>query len=336
MIPGAPAQARWIRAEPRRFLPTSSLDRLLHAAFGPNRVLTVQPLTGGFRNANFKIQLDGRPTPFVLRIYEHDPSLCQKEIDLLRLVAASVPVPEVFHAEPREHDGHPPFTVMQFVEGITLHELVRTGDHEAIAQAASSAGEVLAAIGRYTFPNSGWLAPGPTVTAPLLEGPAPCPRFVDLCLAAPNLQTRLPADVRDRVHNLAWSQSRQFAELDTHRSLVHCDFGKRNLLVRREHGRWSVVSVLDWEFAVSASPLIDLGHFLRYERSSQPRLEPYFSEGYVRAGGTLPQDWRRLARLMDLTALVESLTHEALPDDVVAELQELIRATAEDREPRFA
>jgi aminoglycoside phosphotransferase (APT) family kinase protein len=336
MIPGAPLQARWIRAEPRKFLPTPSLDRLLHGAFGPCRVLSVHPLSGGFRNANFKIQLDGRPSPLVLRIYEHDPSLCQKEIDLLRLVAASVPVPQVLHAESREHHGLPPFAVMQFIEGITFHDLVRTRDPNAIAQAASSAGETLAAIGRFTFPNSGWLAPGPTVTAPLLEGPDPCPRFVDLCLDSPNLQARLPTNVRDRVHTLVWSQAVQFAALDTQRSLVHADFGKRNLLVRCEQGRWSVVSVLDWEFAVAASPLIDLGHLLRYERASQPCLEPHFSAGYVRAGGTLPQDWRRLGRLLDLTALVESLTHEVLPDDVVAELRELVRATTEDREAHFA
>jgi aminoglycoside phosphotransferase (APT) family kinase protein len=32
--------------------------------------------------------------------------------------------------------------------------------------------------------------------------------------------------------------------------LVHGDFGKRNLLVRNILGRWRVVAVLDWEFAV--------------------------------------------------------------------------------------
>ena len=34
----------------------------------------------------------------------------------------------------------------------------------------------------------------------------------------------------------------------------------------RRAGRWAVAAVLDWEFAVSGSPLADVGHFLRYER----------------------------------------------------------------------
>ena len=98
-------------------------------------------------------------------------------------------------------------------------------------------------------------------------------------------------------------------------------------------GRWTVAAVLDWEFAVSSSPLADLGSFLRYERAARPVAEPHFFAGYVRAGGRLPHNWRRLARLVDLAALCESLTHDQLPDAVIQELVELVRATIEDRDP---
>jgi len=50
----------------------------------PNRGMEeVQPLTGGLRNGNFKIRLSPAQELIVLRVYEHDPSLCQKEIDLI-------------------------------------------------------------------------------------------------------------------------------------------------------------------------------------------------------------------------------------------------------------
>jgi hypothetical protein len=75
----------------------------------------------------------------------------------------------------------------RYVEGVTLRELVRISDAGAIEQAAFSAGETLANIGQCTFPKSGWLSAGPSVTAPLLEGVDANPRFVDLC--------QLPADV---------------------------------------------------------------------------------------------------------------------------------------------
>ncbi len=111
--------------------------------------------------------------------------------------------------------------------------------------------------------------------------------------------------------------------------------GKRNLLVRKVGEKWTVAAVLDWEFAVAGSPLVDVGHFLRYETFSRPRVEPHFSNGYVEAGGRLGEGWRRLARVIDLVALCESLTHDALPDPVVAELSELVTATIEDRDPEF-
>jgi fructokinase len=320
-----------MRAEPRRSLPAPVLDRIVHTAFPGCRVLASEPLGDGKRNANFKLRLDHAPEPVVLRIYEHDASLCQKEIDLMRLAGSSVPVPEVIYAEPHACGDLPPYRFTRWIEGITFKQLKRSGDAEAIAEAAHAAGETLAAIGRFQFPKPGWLAPGPTVGAPLLEGADPTPRFIDLCLAAQNLQRRLPAELRDGTHALIWSWAPRLAVLDAETSLVHGDFNKRNLLVRLAGGRWSVAAVLDWEFAVSSSPLADLGSFLRYERPARPVAEPHFSAGYMRAGGRLPHHWRRLARLLNLVALCESLTHDDLPDDVVPELVELVRATIEER-----
>jgi len=291
---------------------------------------------GGMRNANFKLQLDSVSEPIILRIYEHDASLCQKEIDLIRLIGSSVPAPQVIHAEPLGWEDVPPFTLSRYIEGISYRELSRSNDRDGIAQASYSAGEILARIGRIEFPKPGWLAPGLSVTTTLLEGTEPVPRFVDLCLASPKLQRRMQEDLRRRTSALVWSWSPQLSSLDSESCLVHGDFGKQNLLVRHVQKRWIVAAVLDWEFAISGSPLADVGHFLRYERVARPRAEPHFSKGFAQAGGQLPQNWRQLARLLDLAALCESLTHDQLPTDVEVELVELVRAAVEDRDPQFA
>lgn len=336
MIPGARDEARWFRSEPRRTLHTSVLDRIVQAAFPRRRVLEIQPLLDGLRNANFKLRIDAKPEWIILRLYEHDASLCRKEIDVMRLVGRSVPTPEILHAEPQGLDEIPPFIVMRYVEGVSFHQLKRGGDREALAQAAYVAGETLAAIGRFAFPGAGWLGPGLAVAAPLLDGADPLPRFVDRCLTSTNLHRRVPAGVRDSIQALMWSRAGQLATLGNEARLVHGDFNRRNLVLRCEAGRWSVAAVLDWEFAVSGSPLADLGNFLRYERASQPLAEPHFSAGYLHAGGALPENWRNLARLIGLTSMCESLTRDELPDDVVSELVELARAVVERRDPQFA
>jgi aminoglycoside phosphotransferase (APT) family kinase protein len=146
VISGAPEQGRWMRAEPRRSLSAQVLQRIAGAALPGCRVLASEPLGDGLRNANFKLHLGPAREPVVLRIYEHHASLCQKEIDLMRLVGGSVPVPEIIHAEPRRWEDLPPFTMTRSVEGISFRDLKRSGDREGIAQAAQAAGETLAAI----------------------------------------------------------------------------------------------------------------------------------------------------------------------------------------------
>ena len=154
MAPDAPREARWVRSEPRRVIPAEEAERMVRLAFPRGRIVHVQPLAGGLRNANFKLTLDSTPGPIVLRVYEHDASLCRKEADLMRLVGGSVPVPEVIHAEPAG-EGLRPFMLQCYVEGPTLRELVGSARSEEVAEAARSAGETLAAIGLVTFANPG-------------------------------------------------------------------------------------------------------------------------------------------------------------------------------------
>jgi hypothetical protein len=158
---------------------------------------------------------------------------------------------------------------------------------------------------------------------------------VDLCLASGTLQQRLEPALCEGVHAAMWSALPELALCEEQTSLVHGDFGKRNVLVRQVKGRWAVAAVLDWEFAVSGTPLGDLANFLRYERTARPVAEPLFSNGYLQAGGALPAGWRGLSRIVDLVALCDMLTRESLPDDVTAELSELVRATVEHRDPTF-
>jgi aminoglycoside phosphotransferase (APT) family kinase protein len=327
---GTPKEARWVRPTPRRDVDRSVVDTMIRRAFPSATIANIESLDG-LRNANFKVFVDSRAV--VLRIYEHDRSLCRKELDLLNLIGSRVPVPQVLYAEP---DASRPFAILDFVEGCTFQHVKRTCSTEEIGQAAYAVGQTLAALGTVTFPRSGWIGPGASVTRPLLEGPDPEARFVDLCLESENLRHHMDHALIEIVHAMAWRHAEAFRAHSGERRLVHGDFGKRNMLMRKAAERWTVAALIDWEFAVSASPLIDVGHFLRYERAARPRLEPHFSQGFVDGGGRLPRNWRSIARALDAMALCESLTHADLPPAFALEIIELIRATAEDRDPVLA
>jgi hypothetical protein len=57
------------------------------------------------------------------------------------------------------------------------------------------------------------------------------------------------------------------------------------------------------------------------------RVEPHFSAAFREHGGVLPENWRGLARALDLTALLEFLTRPGLPAEFMHEIRELMLAT---------
>jgi aminoglycoside phosphotransferase (APT) family kinase protein len=303
------------------------IPRILERAFPGRPLRSIEAITGGVINGMYRIQIEGIDEPFVLRIYIRDPAACRKEVDLHRLVAHRVPVPEILYAATTEAEDIPPHAVMRWQNGLTFRQLKERRDPREIAEAACSIGETLARIGSFEFDRPGRIDPGLIIGPPLLPGGQGAANFVESCLSSPETQRRLDAAQRDRMREHMRNWTPRLALLAGEHRLVHSDFGGPNLLVDQVDGHWRVTGVLDWEFAFSGPPLVDVGHMVRYEQFSQPLVEPHFSEGFRAGGGTLPDDWFGLARAVDLMALCEFLTRPQLPDSILPELLELIAAT---------
>lgn len=309
------------------------IPRLVAKAFPHSLILNFTKLTGGLINSNFRIRLDSTEQPLVLRIYQRDSEAYAREVGLLQLVRRTVPVPQVLYAETDAREVGRPFAILSYIDGISFRELKRRGNTEATQHAAYEIGKVLAAIGHYSSDHARALGIPFAVTETFIQGPDPVPRFLERCLSSSILQARVEDESRTRLRDFIWSWAPRLATVENEQRLVHCDFGSRNILLRAREANapsCEVAGIIDWEFAFFGSPLIDIGHFLRYERPEEPLREPHFSRGYLEGGGTLPTNWRELARVLDLTALVELLTRPELPNEIVAELLGLIRDTLQN------
>jgi aminoglycoside phosphotransferase (APT) family kinase protein len=84
----------------------------------------------------------------------------------------------------------------------------------------------------------------------------------------------------------------------------------KNILIRQIGSVWKVAGVLDWEFAFAGSPLVDIGNFLRFEDELPPGFSASFIKGYLSSSIDLPDNWREVARLLDLAAMVNFLDSE--------------------------
>lgn len=301
-------KANWERDEAPTLLSRAEIMRLLDPWLNGRQVLEAELLTGGLMNRNFLLRLDARPAVCVLRIYDRDPVACTREIAVLGMVGREIPVPRVLYAdETGEHGLH--LAVLSFVDGVSMFALRSMVDAAALAEASYEAGRVLARLRDF---------PGPPTSHETVSG------LIERFAATPAFEQRVPPALRDSMRTLVDAWQPRLEDAGRHSSLVHGDFNSRNVFVAPSGERWRVTGVLDWEFALNASPYVDIGNFLRYERPERARYEPHFTRGLRDGGVTLEDDWLVLARLFDLPALCELLSRPRVPAAVVAEVIELI------------
>jgi aminoglycoside phosphotransferase (APT) family kinase protein len=253
------------------------------------RISRATSLTGGYRNDNLLLEGDGGR--WVLRSYR-GPGRADVEAALVAKVADLVPVPRVLAIDP---EG--PSLLLEFVAGTPVDRLLPTltgPDAEAVGAAA---GRALAALGTVRFPGPGFFSDGSLRPVP---EPASLAEFADHCLERIDAGWGLTPDDQDALRGVAQAWSPLADAVSAEACLVHADFNPKNLLAERTEDGWKV-TVLDWEFAFSGSPLTDLGNVLRFGETA-------FTRGVVSGYGPLPERWRETARALDLFALAEFLT----------------------------
>ncbi len=314
----------WARVGPFVELTEAELARRVRAAFPDATLLAVEQLPGGLRNSNYRLTLGGAPSPVVLRLYTADPRACIREAGVLAAVAGRVPAPRVWHSEPA---AERPFALLEWLEGEPLDRVLSGCDGATAVSLAAACGKALAAIHEVHFPAPGFLGADLHVVDPMpdwawavlstLEGPA---------------GERLGRELADRVCGAVESAGAAMKPVWSQAVLVHADYKPWNLLARIGGGpgpaRARLTGIVDWEFACAGSRLIDFAIFLRDEDSRPAGYGDAFVAGYLAAGGVLPDDWRRLARLVDVLNLLQMLQNRPAADlPSMVKLRDLISAT---------
>ncbi|GAA2689724.1 phosphotransferase family protein [Actinoplanes palleronii] len=276
-------------------------DWVENTALPGHRVTTKRELTGGYSNHNVAFTTDTGDT-YVLRRYLGDDAGAV-EAALARRLAGVVPVPEVIAI------GHGAL-VSRFLPGRPLSEVLAEAETDAdttvVADLGRSTGETLARIGTVSFAAPGFFADGTlTPGPPGIEPASGLDAFVDKCLAEGNAAGHLTDAEQHALRTYAARATPLLTAVHGSRRLVHSDFNPKNLLALEVDGRWRISAVLDWEFAFSGPPLVDVGNMLRDPRP--PGFAEAFLEGFRAQGGDLPPGWRARSRALDVYALAAFL-----------------------------
>lgn len=303
------------------------LTSLLQPVFPGRKVLTAELLTEGHCNTNYKIRVSDLNDAFVLRIYARNREALQKDWDIFNLVQEDVPIAELLFADLHGTHYDTPYAIMKWVDGILLSDVMATGNADDIVACAYDLGAVLARIGSYTFPQAGFFGPGLSIAQAFDDGPDSYLSGIEQYLSQERVQQRLGKEQLKQLERFVSDNAAYLTETIGAPSLVHADFKGINVLVRRHSTRWNVAAVLDWEFAFAGTSLFDIGNMLRYEYLYPPAFETEFIRGFLDHGGILPDNWKKLIKLLDLLNLCEFLNTKEPHPAMIDEVKSLIAST---------
>jgi aminoglycoside phosphotransferase (APT) family kinase protein len=298
-----------------------AISGLLQPAFPGARAVRAAPVEGGFGNTVYRVEVEGFTGAVALRLCQRDPDASEREVHLWRLLGGAVPMPEVFFGSATGGPGGMAYNLSAWVDAEPSDAALRR-DADA-ATVAYELGAALAGLSAFSFPRAGFFGRDLTVAHPfeggMVEGYL---AHLENCLLRGTAGELLGGGLARRAWAFAVESAPALETIRDARSLVHSDYRPANILVRPGDAGWTVAAVIDWDFAHAGSPLGDVATMLR---NLPERLEEPFLRGFVEHGGVLPDNWRRITRVLGLVTLADILNGSSGRPNAIADLAAQIR-----------
>jgi len=316
---------------PRLELSRRELEHLVEPAFPGATVSEHSVLTTGLANTNIRFRLQGVEPTYVLRLHTREPKGAAREQELMSYLASNprgaIPVAPLIYSDPAPQRGKHPYSIWGFVEGTLLQHLFKTLTDSELVDIAETCGRVAAAFTTHRFPSCGEFGPKLTIVEEYGAPSQFVPEIIHQGLFGGLAGTRLGRPLRDALWASVERAAPLLREVDGRYTLVHADYKRSNLLLRRSERSWAVAAVLDWEFAFAGPPLVDVGLFLRAGEALPAGFREAFATGYRIVGRDLPSEWLRLSRLLDVVSQITFLNDPRDRPRVVAETTKVVEET---------
>jgi aminoglycoside phosphotransferase (APT) family kinase protein len=321
-------RANWRRTGGAGDLDRAGVARLVQAGLPAARVTGHHKALGGQSNTNIVVELAGPPARVVLRLYQRDPRQPRKEKALDELLAKrGAPSARILHVADDNPVNGLPYAIFEWIDGHRLETVMLDMRRDHFAELAGPIGVALAAIHGIAFAHTGFFGDDLGVAEAVDLGGAGLVAHLRRRLHAGPGGARLGQKLTAQLLHFAEQEGSQLEDWLGRPCLTHADFNPSNILVRRTNsGAWTVAAVIDWEFAFAGSPAFDFGNLLRPPLGDAPGFADAVAKSYAAAGGRLPADWLRIARIADLYAWADFLARPDPSHAVVAEARRRIEA----------
>lgn len=290
----------WEKTESQHKLSDDIIKDMVRSSIN-DEVESYDIVSGGCANLNIKIKLRNKGASLLLRIYLRDKEAAYREQKISEMLQNQIPVPKIYSID--DFAGYR-FAICEFVDGITLRELLLSNREFSIDSIMYQCGEMLAQLAKISFPKAGLFDKNINVVTEFASDEFII--YIQNCLKQEIVRTQLGSKLILEIESL-FAEKKEFLPNNNEKHLVHADFDPSNIVVMKVDESWQIVSVLDWEFAFSGSTLHDVANMLRYAHHMPPEFEVTFIQSLRDNGIVLPNDWKVTVNLLNLGSLLDCL-----------------------------
>ncbi len=268
-------------------------------------IQTLELLSDGCANTNYKLTFKNDIAPLVLRLYTREKSALARECGIHKLLKNKFPVPAFLYINNTYEFISHPYALIEWIDGVSMRNVILMGDEKAISECSFSAGVHLNQLRQTKFPKGGFFQSDMSIR-PFDKNE----KYLDFCLEKlqdEKVRKCLTSTTLNDLKAILTNHSHLLPDINE-ANLTHADFDPANMLVRKINNRFEVVAILDWEFSFAGSYLFDMGIMLRYAHKLPKTYEESFIQGL---SSPLPSTWRQSAKLTDLLCLLNLLYYNS-------------------------
>jgi len=289
------------KASTQHHIPSRIIHKMVGLGCPGFKFSSFDIISGGCANLNIKLKLEGETTSLLLRIYLRDKKSAILEQNLYKLLESKVPVPIIYYVGCVEEYC---FAICQFIEGITLRDLLLSDIPHNLEAIMQEVGLILAKISKIEFAEAGFFDQNLNIIEETSK--ASYLTFVDQLWQNQFICQALSSTI---INKIKYYLDKYAALLpgEDEKHLVHGDFDPANILVKQVDGIWKIAAILDWEFSFSGPLMFDVANMLRYSHHMPDIFMQSFLKGLKDGGIILPDNWQITAHLLNLVSLLDIL-----------------------------
>ena len=271
-------------------------------------ILGFSPMRNGMGNSGYEVTTTNGK--FLLKLYSNNTHGI--ETAMYNYMEKIINVPKVYYYH---KNGHA-YTITEYIEGETLSEYIRR-EKKYPKESAFTIGNMCGFVHSKKYSSDAMLDTALNVLSTL-----PLTREKILFLLNSKPGSHLQKETIAKLQSYIEKHSEELDEIESESVLLHGDMNYGNIML--SGGK---VYFIDFEFAFSGSRYHDIGHFFRRKDADlqiyiDTDIYTAFADGYNSVSEkSLPENWLRLARLCDISAMLCLLNHNNIPEQWVTDIE---------------